>query len=81
MPTVEALKKLIHKNFDIDPATIDADAPFESYNVDSLTLAELIFAVDDEFGVEVPDSAFAEIKTLTQLAALLDELRARKASA
>jgi acyl carrier protein len=73
MSTIEALKTLIHKQFDIDPATIDPEAPFASYNVDSLTLAELVFAIDDEFKVEVPEDAFGKIETLAQLAALLDE--------
>jgi acyl carrier protein len=78
MSTVEALKALIHKNFDIDPASIDPQAPFESYNVDSLTLAELVFAVDDEYGIEIPDSAFTEIKTLAQFASVVDGLVANK---
>ena len=81
MSTQDALKQLIRKHFDIEPAVIQPDAPFESYQVDSLTLAELIFAVDDEFGVVVPDSAFGEIKTLAQLAALLDGLLLAKKAA
>jgi acyl carrier protein len=74
--TVDELKSLIQKNFDIAPETIDENAAFSEYDLDSLTLAELMFAIDDELHVVVPDSAFAEIRTLSQLATVVDGLRA-----
>ncbi len=80
MATVDALKALIHKQFDIAPETIAADEPFASYNIDSLTLAELVFAIDDEFKIEIPDTAFAGIQTLNQLAALVDGLLAQRSA-
>ncbi len=46
MSTLEELKQLIHKTFDIDAATLTADAPLEEYGLDSLSLAELLFAID-----------------------------------
>jgi acyl carrier protein len=80
MNTVDELKKLIHQEYDIAIETIDADAPFASYNVDSLTLAELIFAIEDNFHVVVPDSASTEVTTLMGMATLLDELISQKSN-
>jgi acyl carrier protein len=79
--TVDELKSLIHKNFDIAPETIDENAAFSDYDLDSLTLAELMFAIDDELHVDIPDSAFADIRTLAQLAAVVDGLRSQARSA
>jgi acyl carrier protein len=79
--TVDELKSLIHKNFDIAPETIDENAAFSDYDLDSLTLAELMFAIDDELHVDIPDSAFADIRTLAQLAAVVDGLRSQGRSA
>ncbi len=78
MDTIEQLKNLIQQEYDIDPGTVDADQPFASYNVDSLTLAELLFAIEDKFHVVVPDEALATVTTLRELATMLDGLLAAK---
>ena len=74
MNSIERLQDLIHTTFDVDKSRMDPDAPFASYDIDSLTLAELIFAIEDEFHVVVPDSAATTVTTLRGLAQLLDEL-------
>ena len=74
MSTLDSLTHLIHDKFGVDIATIDADAPFASYNLDSLTVAELMFEIDDAFHVTVPDEAATTVTTLRQLATLIDGL-------
>jgi acyl carrier protein len=74
MSTLDRLSHLIHDKFGVDTATIDADAPFASYNLDSLTVAELMFEIDDAFHVTVPDEAATTVTTLRQLATLIDGL-------
>jgi acyl carrier protein len=72
MNTVTRLKTLIDQQFGIQPEAIDGDAPFASYKIDSLTLAELLFAIEDEFKITVPDELATTVHTLNQLAAALD---------
>jgi acyl carrier protein len=82
MDYIAQLRDLIHEQFDVDPATIEPDAPFADYNLDSLTVAELMFAVEDKFAVEVPDESVRELTTLRGLADLLERLvGAKKAPA
>jgi acyl carrier protein len=76
MNTLDRLAHLIHDRFGVDPGVIDPDAPFASYDLDSLTVAELMFEIDDAFGVTVPDEAASTVATLRQLAALIDALPA-----
>lgn len=80
MDTVDQLKQLIHAQFDVDQATIEPDAPFASYKLDSLTVAELIFAIEDKFLVVIPDEAATTVTTLRGLADMLDGLIAAKAA-
>ncbi|NML44648.1 acyl carrier protein [Ramlibacter sp. G-1-2-2] len=80
MDTIETLKQIIHREFEVPPADVDPDAPFADYNLDSLTVAELLFAVEDEFHVQVPDEAATTVTNLRGLAGLLDELCAAKAA-
>jgi acyl carrier protein len=74
MSTLDQLANLIHTKFDIETAKLDPNVPMSEFGLDSLTLAELIFMVEDEFHVDVPD-ARTDIATLTGLAALIDELK------
>lgn len=80
MDKIEDLKQLIHQQFGVEPATIDPDAPFADYELDSLTVAELLFAVEDQFHVEVPDDAVRELTNLRGLAQLLERLLGAKAA-
>lgn len=79
MTTIATLKSLIYTNFDIDPATLDADAPLANYGLDSLSLAELLFAVEDEFHIAFGEAP-KDVDTLTELAALIDQLCAGQKS-
>ncbi len=81
LTTVDRLATLIHEKFDVALDVIDPDAPFASYALDSLTVAELMFAIDDEFHVVVPDEAAHTVTTLRGLAELLDGLLATRAAA
>ena len=74
MTTLEHLTHLIHDKFGVERDAIDPDAPFASYNLDSLTVAELMFEIDDAFHVTVPDEAAHSVTTLRQLATLIDGL-------
>jgi acyl carrier protein len=73
--TLKELLELIHKTFDIDPATIDPDQPLEAYGLDSLSKAELLFAVEDRFGFNYPEQ-YTAVATLNALADVVDQLRA-----
>jgi len=74
MTTLDRLSALIHDKFGVAPDLIAPDAPFASYNLDSLTVAELMFEIDDAFHVTVPDEAATTVTTLRELAALIDGL-------
>jgi acyl carrier protein len=56
-------------------ACIDAQEPFTTYAMDSLTLAELSFAIEEELHARVPDAQMQQVQTLAQLADVLDSLR------
>jgi acyl carrier protein len=77
MSSLPALQELIHSKFGIDPATLEADASMREKGFDSLALVEFVFAVEDQFGISVPDDN-TNIDTLAEFAALVDQLVAAK---
>lgn len=74
MTTLNELKTLIHKNFDIDPTTLMPDAPLSDYGLDSLSLAELLFVIEDHFHLDFAEPP-KDVGTLAALAALIDSQR------
>ncbi len=73
--TLEQLRELIKEKFDIDPNTIDPGASVLDSGLDSLALTELMFTVEEKFGIELLENA-RDVKTLAGLASLIDQLRA-----
>jgi acyl carrier protein len=83
--TLETLRQMIIEKFEIDPEKVQADTDLTSLGIDSLSIAEFIFDVEDKFKVELPDPR-VEIRdlkvvkppvpftTLRELSAQLDQL-------
>lgn len=74
MNTLHELKQLIHTTFDIDPATLQPDTPLADYGLDSLSLAELLFVVEDHFHLDFAETP-KNIDTLADLASLIERTR------
>lgn len=53
----------------IDPASIDETKSFADLGIDSLDGLRIIFELEEEFGVEIPD---AEMKRYTTVAAAIE---------
>jgi acyl carrier protein len=78
MSSLKELQDLIHEKYGIDPSKLDPHASMrETGGLDSLALAEFLFAIEDHFGITMPDED-ANIDTLAELAQLVDKVRAAK---
>lgn len=80
MSSLPALQQLIHSKFGIDPATLQPETSLRESGFDSLAPVEFVFAVEDQFGISVPDDN-TSIDTLAEFAALVDRLVAAKPAA
>lgn len=61
----EKIREMIAENLNIDKATITEEASFkEDLGVDSLDLFELVMALEEEFGVEIPTEDLEELTTV-----------------
>ena len=67
MDTLARIKEMAAKEFSIDPAGLDPNAPLDSFGVDSLSFIEFMFKIEEEFGVSVSDEDLKSIKTLADL--------------
>jgi acyl carrier protein len=74
MTTLTELKTMLKDIFDIDPVTLDVNAPMVDYGLDSLSLAELLFAVEDHFHIDFAETP-RDVTTLGGLVERIDLLR------
>lgn len=80
MTTTDRIRAMLVKDYKIDPDRLTADARFEDLGIDSMGLAELMFNIEDEFRVTVPDEQI-QLSTLGDVANYIDKLMARNDSA
>ena len=77
MQSTELMRQLLHERLGIDPQQAVSSANLADLGVDSLMLAELVFEVEERLGVAM-DSGVTAPKTVGDLGALIDALRAAK---
>lgn len=63
--TFERLKKLVVELLEVDEKEVVPEASFvDDFGADSLDFVELITAVEDAFGIELPDEDAEKITTV-----------------
>jgi acyl carrier protein len=76
MDTVALIKELAASQFGGSPDAIDVDAPVNQLGIDSLGFLEFLFELEDKLGFPIPQDAVANVKTLRELASVIDGLGA-----
>jgi acyl carrier protein len=75
--TLEFLRQIIARDFEVDPQLLQADARLEDFAIDSLGVIEIMFAVEEKFGIIVPPEppdGRTPINTLHDLVRYIDRL-------
>ncbi len=67
------LAEVLTEKYDVARDAISPEATLTELGLDSLTVVELLFDIEDEFDIEVPEER-ATFQTLAEAAALVEEL-------
>ena len=63
----ERVKKIVCEQLGVKEDEVKATASFvDDLGADSLDTVELVMALEEEFGIEVPEEDLAEVKTVGQ---------------
>jgi acyl carrier protein len=73
MGTLETIRNLLVEEFQLDPANVQADTELETLGVDSLSVIEFMFMLEDKFKVSMPQERVV-VKTVRDIANELDAL-------
>lgn len=52
MTTLDAIREILQENLDIDPASVTEESTFDSLDIDSLDMVELICNLEDKLGID-----------------------------
>lgn len=71
--TFQTVKDIIVDSLSCDEEDVTLEARLaEDLNADSLDAVELMMAIEDAFGIEVPDEAAQEMKTVRSIVDYVD---------
>lgn len=63
--TMERLQRILENKFSVPPAKVVPEAQFESLGLDSLDLIEVLFEVEEEFNIRVPQDGSQALRAAT----------------
>jgi len=70
--TEKRIRSLLVKDFKLDSGKLTLDARLDELGVDSIGMAELIFSIEDEFGLKLADAA-VQLSTFGEVVQFIDE--------
>src|SRR5262245_55312897 len=73
--------KVIAASKRIPLETVTIDAPFEQLNIDSMDAVEILFALENEFDINIPDEDVRTVRSVRQMCEGVEKLVAAKAAA
>ena len=77
MTTMQTMQGIFKANFDLAPEVLQRDAVLDDLEIDSLSMIEVLFAVEDEFAIAVPQEPAAwrgQTRTFGDLVDYVDKL-------
>ena len=75
MNTKDSLIKIIKEQLDVKESEIKLEANFaDDLGSDSLAMIEIIMAIEEEFGIEIPDEDTEKAKTVRDVIHYIDDI-------
>lgn len=65
---LEKLKEILADQLSVDAETVEPDASImDDLGADSLDVVEMLMAIEDNFGIEIPDTEAPNLKTVNDV--------------
>ena len=73
MSTLQTIQRMIVEQFELNAEELAPEAQLEALGLDSLSVMEFMFNLEDKFTIQFPDERI-EIKTLQDVSNLVDSI-------
>ena len=74
MDTFEQICGIITERFELTETALTQETAWEEIGADSIDLVDLISELEEKFSVSIPDEAIDDLRTVGDLAQLIDTL-------
>ncbi len=78
MSTLESLQDILVREYGLPRERLLPEAPLDALGMDSLSMLELMFKIEDTFKVRIPGDLPAGLQTVQNVVAYVDELIAQR---
>ena len=80
MSNLAVIQQLIAASAEVPVDSLDPNRPLDELNVDSLTVLEVMFDIEEKFNIKMPEER-VPIRTVQDIADLVDRLVAQQSGA
>jgi acyl carrier protein len=78
MSTLETLQDILVKEFCLAPSQLTPAAELRTLGIDSLDLLELMFKIEDRYGISIKNDTPTNLMTVEDVVTYIDSLLARR---
>lgn len=78
MNTIDRVKKMVAEQLCLPVDDIADDADIMQLGADSIDVVEMLTTLEDEYGITIPDDKVEQLRTITSIAQVIDEIRNKK---
>jgi acyl carrier protein len=80
MSSLQTIQRMMVEQFDLKLEALSPDAQLESLGLDSLSVIEFMFSLEDELKIQLPDER-VELKTIGDVVNVIDKIVAEQTGA
>lgn len=74
MSTLQTIQRMMAEQFDLKPEDLTPDAQLDSLGLDSLSVIEFMFTLEDELNIKIANDRVEDFKTVGDVADIIDKI-------
>jgi len=76
MSSLQTIQRMMAEQFDLKPEDLSPDAQLDSLGLDSLSVIEFMFTLEDELNIKIANDRVEDFKTVGDVADIIDKIMA-----
>lgn len=74
MSSLQTIQRMMAEQFDLKPEDLTPDAQLDSLGLDSLSVIEFMFTLEDELHIKLANDRVEDFKTVGDVADIIDKI-------
>lgn len=80
MSSLQTIQRMMAEQFDLKLEDLGPDTPLESLGLDSLSVIEFMFSLEDELNIKIANDRVEDFETVGDVANIIDKIIAAQTS-